>query len=297
MSTIRKKFFKSTGKSEYSESTKPHAKRELKFAPLDPKGFSSQATYKQVKDALLIMIDEKIDKDLMDIRRCIDLEDADPPAEPVHEAAVGNDAAEIARSEHRNQVLYDCALKKWSERRYNLEANLSKVRSMIWDKFTHKDMKDKLEPLSNFASSLSQDPVALLKAIKLQMHDTVGTQFCEWTRFTATEKFVTFYQKDLSLSDYIAHFKELRDVFTTQNGSGCNDSYVAERVAGFDALPADRQQELKLLAWEQWVAIIFIKHCDPVRYGSLIQDLKDSFSRKRNEYPKTLEEAIDLLED
>lgn len=296
MSTIRKKFFKSTGRSNYSEPTKSHVKRELKFAPLDPKGFASQATYKQVKDALLVKIDKNIDTDLRDIRKCIQDEVVQPLAEPVQEVAVGANPAELALSENRCRILYDCALKQWSRRRYNLEANLAKVRSMIWDDFTSNDMKDKLEPLSNFAT-LSDDPVALLKAIKLQMHDTVGTQYCEWTRMTAADKFHAFRQKDLSLSDYIAHFKEIRDVFTTQNGTGFNDSYVAERVAGFDALPDARKKELQRLAYEQWVAIAFIMHCDPNRYGSLIEDLKDSFARERNEYPKTLEKAIDLLEN
>lgn len=33
------------------------------------------------------------------------------------------------------------------------------------------------------------------------------------------------------------------------------------------------------------------------RYGSLIDDLQASFARERNEYPKTLEKAIDLLDN
>ena len=60
-----------------------------------------------------------------------------------------------------------------------------KVRSMIWDKFMSKSMKDKLEQLSGFSAKLSRDPVALLLAIKVQMHDTVRAQYSEWTRITA----------------------------------------------------------------------------------------------------------------
>ena len=60
MSTNKKKFFKSASKSTSSETTRPSVKHELKFAPLDQKGFAKQATYKQVKDALLLKIDETI---------------------------------------------------------------------------------------------------------------------------------------------------------------------------------------------------------------------------------------------
>ena len=78
-------------------------------------------------------------------------------------------------------------------------------------------MKDKLKPLSNFHTTLATDPVELLKEIKVQMHNTVRTQLPEWTHITATEKFLSFRQQDLSLANYIMHFEELRDVFVTQN--------------------------------------------------------------------------------
>ena len=75
MSTIRKKFFKLTSKSESnSDLTKSNTRRELKFSPLNTKGFATQATYKQVKDALLVMIDERITDDLIDVRSCIENE-------------------------------------------------------------------------------------------------------------------------------------------------------------------------------------------------------------------------------
>ena len=101
---------------------------------------------------------------------------------------------------------------------------------MIWDKFTSKDMKDKLERLSDFCTNLATNPVALLKAIKLQMHNTVRAQYSEWTHITAMEKLITICQQDLSLADYITHFKELYNIFVTQNGTGFNNSYVASQT-------------------------------------------------------------------
>ena len=96
-----------------------------------------------------------------------------PPQEPVKAKPVGANDEELADSKERNRILYESALKKWDRRIYNLETNLLKVRSMIWDKYTSKTMKDKLEPLSNFSTKLSRDPVALLLAIKVQMRMTL----------------------------------------------------------------------------------------------------------------------------
>ena len=296
MSTNKKKFFKSASKSTSSETTRSSVKHELKFAPLDQKGFAKQATYKQVKDALLLKIDETITEDLLDVRLCIEMEETIIPPEPTREEPTGDTPAQRKESRERNRIIWESELKRRSRRLYNLDINLLKVRSMIWDKFTSKSMREKIEPLPNYSTVLTKDPVALLKAIKVQMHDTVRSQYTEWTRITALEKLVTFRQHDLSLADYISHFKELRDIFVTQNGTGFNDSYVAERIENFDKYSNDYQGELQAEAYERWIAIIFLKHVDLRRYGTLIDELHSSFARDRNEFPTTLEKAIDLLD-
>ena len=105
------------------------------------------------------------------------------------------------------------------------------------------------------------------------MHNTVRAQHSEWTRITATEKFLSFRQQDLSLVDYIVHFEDLRDVFTTQNGTGFNDTYVAANTEGFSELTDDEKATLKKEAYERWIGLLFLKHADTRRNGSLIEDL------------------------
>ena len=97
MSTYKKKFFKKVAKSEDGTKSNP-SKRELKFSPLDPKGFAKQATYQQVKDALLIAIDKAIDVDLLDIRSCIVNEVMKDPDLPVKPRPTGNNAEELRES-------------------------------------------------------------------------------------------------------------------------------------------------------------------------------------------------------
>ena len=87
------------------------------------------------------------------------------------------------------------------------------------------------------------------------MHDTVRAQYSEWTRITATEMFFSFRQQDLTLADYITHFKELHDIFVTQNGNGFNDTYVTDTVENFTALDDDQQNELQSAAYEHWIAM------------------------------------------
>ena len=63
----------------------------------------------------------------------------------------------------------------------------------------------------------------------------------------------------------------------------------AVRVAG--------QKKLKDDAHEAWLAMIFLMNADQKRYGTLMDDLQDSFTRNRDEYPKTLEGVMDLLDN
>ena len=125
MSTYKKKFFKKVSKSKDGTKSNP-SKRELKYARLDPKGFATQATYQQVKDALLIAIDSAIDDDLLDIRSCIENEVYQQPALPVKTRPTSANAEEIRESKETNKTLHDIQLKKYDRQVDNLGKNQSK---------------------------------------------------------------------------------------------------------------------------------------------------------------------------
>ena len=124
MSSPKKKSFKKSPNSDSREFSKSSTKRELKFAPLDPKGFATQSTYQQVKDALIVMINEKIEYDLLDVRSCIEKEVIIRPPEPVKEQPRGSSPEAIEDSKERNKILYESALKEWDKCIDNLDENL-----------------------------------------------------------------------------------------------------------------------------------------------------------------------------
>ena len=127
------------------------------------------------------------------------------------------------------------------------------------------------------------------------MHDNVRAQCSEWTHITAMEKLTSFCQ-DLSLADCIIHFKELHDIFVTQNGTGFNNAYVASQTDGFTDMSITEWEKLQKDAYNRWIAILFIKHADMRCYGSLADELQALFAHDCNKYPHSLEEAINLLD-
>ena len=98
------------------------------------------------------------------------------------------------------------------------------------------------------------------------------------------------------LAEYIIHFKELHDIFATQNGKGFHDTYVAMHTEGFNELTAGERAKLQREAYDHWIGLLFLKHTDMRHFGSLIDDLQVSFACNHNEYPHSLEKVIDMLD-
>ena len=92
------------------------------------------------------------------------------------------------------------------------------------------------------------------------------------------------------------HFKELRDIFATQNGTGFYNTYITTHTDGFNDLTAIEQTKLQQEAYQRWIGLLFLKHADMHRYRSLIDDLQASFACNRDKYPRNLEKAIDMLD-
>ena len=67
------------------------------------------------------------------------------------------------------------------------------------------------------------------------------------------------------------------------------DSWISKRNN------ANKQQEIKESAWEQWTSYFFLNGSDYSKYGSLLCGFQQQFSLGNNQYPKTIVAATDAL--
>ena len=67
-----------------------------------------------------------------------------------------------------------------------------------------------------------------------------------------------------------------------QNRTGFHDTYVAMHTNGFNKLTADKCTELQQEAYKRWINLLFLKHADMRRYGSLIDNLKAFFAHNQD---------------
>ena len=57
----------------------------------------------------------------------------------------------------------------------------------------------------------------------------------------------------------------------------------------------DLLNKAKLACRNEYLAILFVKHSDPVRFGSLNKEIADAHATGSDQYPKTIAAAVDLL--
>jgi len=89
---------------------------------------------------------------------------------------------------------------------------------------------------------------------------------------------------------YLTRFKSMARTLTTAGGEHI---FVSKDMLGKDlgVATADEVKDEK----EYFLAMCFILRSDKGRYKKLLEDLKSSANRGRDEYPKTLTDAFDLL--
>jgi hypothetical protein len=269
----------------------------IQFAPLDTKSAYAQVPFTTVKEAVITKIQTNGNKGATDVAKCIADEVKFVPARPTMGVSTKTDAAAKAREEAEFVIEFKGAMGRYQDKLENIDEGLTQAYGLIWSEFMSKDMITRIENLPNYESTIRNNVIELLKAIKAQTHESARAQNPIITMSEALTKFLTFKQTDgMSLQEYMISFKEYRDIVKTQMGTEVLNYFITQTQEYKDEQDANVQQELQVNAFERWSAYLLIKHADWRKYGSLITDLKSSYVRSRDEYPRTFEGAVDLLE-
>ena len=102
------------------------------------------------------------------------------------------------------------------------------------------------------------------------------------------------YEKE-SLLDYSKRFKQANDIFLSHVGNDILDKFTEDLREYKIASDQATKDELNRKSFKKWMAYLIIKNSDQSKYGSLTNNLSSQFSMKINQYPDTVTEAIDIL--
>jgi hypothetical protein len=110
----------------------------------------------------------------------------------------------------------------------------------MWSEYMTATMISRIEQHPDYLTTIKNNAVELLKAIKASMHETVRAQKPIITMTDALSKMLNFRQGDMTMPEYIKSFKEVKDVFETQVGRHLFDSFV-EAQPGYDQKTDDEK--------------------------------------------------------
>ena len=192
-------------------------------------------------------------------------------------------------------VLYTAEVQNYMDRKNTLETNLGRAYALILSTYCNGTMQHRIEEHPEFDSKIQNDPIELLKAIKIVMHDPIRAKYPYASLTEALMRTLNIKQLEQeSLIDYIKRFKQSRDVLKSHIGGDILNKFV-ENLPEYRHSTMSGQQEIKSEAFGRWMAYMMIRNSDQAKYGSLLNGMVSQFSMNNNQYPVDSRQATDIL--
>ena len=147
---------------------------EIKFYPHGSGKQTQTVTYATVKDNIVSHIQRSY-RYGMDVDISLrDLTKKDLTSErPVRQISTETDDDARSLEQDGFDMLYQAEIKHFIERKEALEDNLHKAYALIFGSYCSKAIQSRVEDHPDFESRVRDNPIELLKTIRVLMHDTV----------------------------------------------------------------------------------------------------------------------------
>jgi len=214
------------GRGKGPRSSKSTKTEELKFGTQNPNK-PQTATYTTVKDAILERIQRDYKHGYDTAKSLREGQKIDLTSEkPQRQLVTGTDgAAKIAQD--GMDIEYQLELKCWMDRNNTLDNNLRKAYSLIFTSYCTKEMQRRVKDHIDFESTIRDDPIELLTAIRTLTHDPVRARYPFASAFDAISRAVNLkQQKHENLHDYVECAKQQCDVLKQHLGKDIFHTFV-----------------------------------------------------------------------
>ena len=198
------------------------------------------------------------------------------------------------------KVMYPMKLKKHLNRVENRANLATQAFSIVYGQCSPA-VRDRLEanPKWNAVLASLDVVIELLKMIQTSLFSGATTRHTMHSLITAHDAFMSFRQTSrMTNSAYLDKFKLLLDVFVHLGGEiGVPSTPASEYLVAVDAsAPTPTELEAaKKRAQEAYLGVRFLHHSDLNRYGALLAEIENSYTRGQQSYPTTLVQAYNIL--
>ena len=268
----------------------------MKFTPHSA-GKQQTATYETVKDAIEQFVQKTYDegRDIAESLRAMQKKDLSSE-KPTRRVSRLSDEKQAKTEQDGFDIEYNADYIRHGKRETTLDNNFPKAYSLIFTNYCTRAMQTRIEEHPDFESSIRNNPIALLEAIKTLMHDPVRARY-PWASMTESlARFLNMKQhENEQLLDYVKRFKQDRDVLKSHVGKHIFDNFIENTEEYRNANGDTEKKQLKDEAFEQWCGYLLLRNSDGAKYGTVTKNLVSQFSMGTDQYPKTVTAATDVL--
>jgi hypothetical protein len=139
-----------------------------------------------------------------------------------------------------------------TKRKHELEDNLNKTYYLIYLQHCNKTIQDRIHAHPHFKTKIKNDPIELLKAIKILINNPVSARYPYASVTKAMTRFMTDRQLESKpLAGYNKRFK------SNQNSMAQNMGNTKQYA---DKTNTDKQDEMQKGLYAQWTAYMLMKN-------------------------------------
>ena len=144
------------------------------------------------------------------------------------------------------------------ERKDILEKGLKKAFAYIFSNFCTKAMQQRIEEHPDF-STIQDDPMELLKVIKLVMHDPIRAKYPMASMIDTLWRMINIKQfVNENLIEYAKRFKQTRDVMRSYIGTEFLEYFIVQSSKYKDKSDVAKQRKMKDEAVNKWLAYLLL---------------------------------------
>lgn len=197
--------------------------------------------------------------------------------------------------------IFDKEIEHYVTRLQAYKSNKCSMYALVWGQCS-ESMHSKLKSTPAFVKMRdTNDSLELLKTIKGISYKFEAQDNIYMAIDDAKHLYYTYVQgQDETNASYLSKFKNIVEVIQHYGGSvGDDNIFILNELKkkGLDYSTAEAKDivEATEQAKSKAQGIAFLKRSDKGRYGLLLTELKNCYSRQKDEYPNSITEAYNLL--
>ena len=193
--------------------------------------------------------------------------------------------------------IWEMDFKEYRKRMEEREKNMEKTYALILGQCS-KTIRDSIVAHEHWESvNTSSNTLGLLRLIRQSLYQRATRRHETHALIDAETTLMCFRQSErMSNSDYLEKLRDLVEAYEHLGGEpGTSKARVDSLLIDPDLADDDERQEANTKARDEYLAVLLLTKSDHKRYGPLITDVENAYTRGQDGYPTTVSGAYDML--